>query len=127
VGTLGFEPQSHEAAEAIQEGSRGAGPVKGGGTTEATRSPAGSRVAASVSGIFIEVIVIDIRRQRVTAHVPRGLVHRFGMQTNGLHGGGVVGIGTVAQGLPTATETAKRTVTVLVHRSLVGHYRKDRS
>jgi len=62
VGTLGFEPQSHEAAEAIQEGSRGAGPVKGGGTTEATRSPAGSRVAASVSGIFIEIIVIGIRR-----------------------------------------------------------------
>ena len=58
VGTLGLELQGHEATEAIQEGSRGAGPVEGGGTTETTRSPAGSRVAAGVSGIFIIIITI---------------------------------------------------------------------
>jgi acyl dehydratase len=40
VGTLGLELQGHEAAEAVQEGSRGAGPVVGGGTTETARSPA---------------------------------------------------------------------------------------
>jgi len=54
----------------------------------------------------------------------------FGMQTNGLHGGGVVGIGTVAsaQGLPAATKTtAERTVTVCIvhHWSLVVHCRGD--
>jgi hypothetical protein len=51
----------------------------------------------------------------------------FGVQTHGLHGGGVVGIGAVAHGLPTATTTtAKRAVAVGIvhHRSLVAHYRK---
>jgi len=127
VGTLGLELQGHEATEAIQEGSRGAGPVEGGCTTETTRSPAGSRVAAGVSGIIIEIFVDDIRRQRITAHVSWGLVHLLGVQTNGLHGGRVVWIGTIAQGLPTAAKTAaERTVAVcIVHNwSLVGHRRK---
>ena len=52
-----------------------------------------------------------------------------GVQTNGLHGGGIVGIRAVAQGLPTTTEaTTERTVAVGIvhHRSLVVHYRKDK-
>jgi hypothetical protein len=129
VSTLGLELQGHGAAEAVQEGSRRAGPVKGGGTTETARSPAGSRVAAGVSGIIVVIIFVEIWRQRVAAHVSRGLVH-VGMQTNGLHRGGVVGISAnaVVEGLPTATETtAKRTVAVgIVHRwGLVAHYRED--
>lgn len=59
VGTLGLELQGHEATEAVQEGSRGARPVEGGGTTETTRSPAGSRVAAGVSRIIVIIIVVD--------------------------------------------------------------------
>jgi hypothetical protein len=59
VGTLGLELQGHEATEAVQEGSRGAGPVVGGGTTEATGSPASGGVAASVSGIIVVFIVHD--------------------------------------------------------------------
>lgn len=54
----------------------------------------------------------------------------FGVQTNGWHGGRVVGIGAVTHGLSTATKTtAERTVAIrVVHRwSLVGHCRKDRS
>jgi len=54
----------------------------------------------------------------------------FGVQTNGLHGGRVVGIGAVTHGLSTATKTtAERTVAIRVvhHWSLVGHCRKDRS
>jgi hypothetical protein len=127
VGTLGLELQVHEAAEAIQEGSRRAGPVVGGGTTEATRSPAGSGVAAGVSGILIVIVLEHIRRQRITAHVSWGLVYRFGVQTNGLHGSGVVGVGAVAQGLSTAAETTtERTVVVwfVHHWSLIGHYRQ---
>lgn len=52
-----------------------------------------------------------------------------GVQTNGLHGGGIVGIGAVAQGLPTAAKTTtERAVAVRIvhHRSLVTHYRKGR-
>ena len=59
VGTLGLELQGHEAAETVQEGSRGAGPVVGGGTTETTRSPARSGVAAGVSGIIIVIVFED--------------------------------------------------------------------
>jgi hypothetical protein len=58
VGTLGLELQGHEATEAIQEGGRGAGSVEGRGTTETTRSPARSGIAAGVSriiGIFFFV------------------------------------------------------------------------
>ena len=59
VGTLGLELQGHEATEAIQERSRGAGPVEGGGTTKTARSPARGGVAAGVSRILIlEVIVL---------------------------------------------------------------------
>jgi hypothetical protein len=134
VGTLGLELQGHETTEAIQEGGRGAGPVEGGGTTETTRSPAGSRVTAGVSGI-IEVFIFDVRRQRVTAHVSWGLVHLIGVQINRLHGGRVVWIGygtggAVAHGLPTAAKTtAERTVAVRIvhHRSLVVHCRRDGS
>jgi len=123
---LGLELQGHEATEAIQEGGRGARPVKGGGTTETTRSPAGGRVAAGVSGIIEVFIVVDIRRQRITAHVSWGLVHLVGVQTNGLHGGRIVGIGTVAEGLPTAAKAAERAVGVgIVHWGMVGHCRKD--
>jgi len=128
VGTLGLELQGHETTEAIQEGSRGARPVEGRGTTETTRSPAGSGVAAGVSGIFIVIVFVEIRRQRVTAHVSWSLVHLFGMQTNGLHGGGIVWVGAVAKGLPTATETtAERAVAVRIehHRGRVAHCRKD--
>ena len=49
------------------------------------------------------------------------------MQTNGLHGGGIIGIGAVVEGLPTATEaTTEGTVAVRIvhHWSLVGHYRE---
>lgn len=59
VGTLGLELQGHEATEAVQEGSRGAGPVVGGGTTKATRSPARSGVAAGVSRVVVVIIVDD--------------------------------------------------------------------
>ena len=50
----------------------------------------------------------------------------FGVQTDRLHGGGVVRIGAVAEGLSTAAKTAERTVVVgVVHRwSLVVHYGK---
>jgi len=127
MGTLGLELQGHEATEAIQEGGRGTGSVEGGGTTETTRSPARGGVAAGVSGVFIIIVLVEIRRQRITAHISWGLVHLLGVQTNGLHGGGVVGIGAVAQGLSTATKTtAERTVAISIvhHRSLVVHYRK---
>ena len=57
-----------------------------------------------------------------------------GVQTNGLHGGGVVGIGARgvarAHGLSTATKTTtERTVAIrVVHqRGLVGHCSKDES
>jgi len=109
VGALRLELQGHEATEAVQEGGRGAGPVVGGGTSKTTRSPARSRVAAGVSGILVVFLIEDIRRQRITAHVSWGLVHLVGVQTNGWHGGGVVGIRhstaavARAQGLPTAT------------------------
>jgi len=64
VGALGLELQGHEATEAVQEGSRGAGPVEGRGTTEATRSPAGTRVAACVSRIIVVLgVVVNIGRQ----------------------------------------------------------------
>jgi len=79
VSTLGFELQGHEATEAIQEWSRGAGPVEGGGTTEATRSSAGSGVATGVSRIIVVLFVVEIRRQRIAAHVSWGLVHLFGV------------------------------------------------
>jgi len=118
VSTLGLELQGHEATEAIQEGSRGAGSVIGGGTTKTTRSPAGCRVAAGVSRIIVVIVLEGLWGQRITAHVSRGLVHLlFGVQTNGLHGSGVVGIGTVAERLPTATEaTTEGAVTVrIVH------------
>ena len=49
------------------------------------------------------------------------------MQTDGLHGGGIVGIGAVAEGLPTTTEaTTEGTVAVRIvhHWSRVGHYCK---
>jgi hypothetical protein len=48
----------------------------------------------------------------------------LGMQANGLHRGGVVGIGAVAEGLSAATETTERAVAVaIVHRwGLVVHY-----
>ena len=59
VGTLWLELQGHEATEAVQEGSGGAGPVEGGGTTETARSPAGSRVAAGVSGIIVVLLIVD--------------------------------------------------------------------
>lgn len=59
MGTLGLELQGHEATEAVQEGSGGAGPVEGGGTTETARSPAGSRVAAGVSGIIVVLLIVD--------------------------------------------------------------------
>jgi hypothetical protein len=131
VGTLGLELQGHEATEAIQEGGRGAGSVEGRGTTETTRSPARSGIAAGVSGIIDKIVaIVEIRRQRITAHISWGLVHLVGVQTNGLHGGGVVGVGTVAQGLSTATKTtAERTVAIrIVHRrSVVTHCREDGS
>ena len=57
VGTLWLELQGHEATEAVQEGSRGAGSVIGGGTTETTGSPARCRVAAGVSGIIIVILL----------------------------------------------------------------------
>jgi len=57
VSTLGFELQCHETTEAVQEGSRGAGSVIGGGTTEATRSPAGCRVTAGVSRIIVVILL----------------------------------------------------------------------
>jgi len=69
VGTLWLELQGHEATETVQEGSRGAGSVIGGSTTEATRSPAGSGVTASVSGIIVVVILESIGGQRITAHI----------------------------------------------------------
>lgn len=59
MGTLWLELQGHEATEAVQEGSRGAGPVEGGGTTETTRSPAGSRVTTGVSRIIVVIFVVD--------------------------------------------------------------------
>jgi len=59
VGTLGLELQGHETTKAIQEGSRGSGPVEGGGTTKSTRSPAGSGIAAGVSGIIVDIIFVD--------------------------------------------------------------------
>jgi len=133
VGTLGLELQGHEATEAIQEGGRGAGPVIGGGTTKTTRSPARSGVAAGVSGVGVVVVVwflvVEIRRERVATPVSWSLVHLFGVQTNGLHGGGIVWVGTVAgaEGLPTATKTtAERAVAVriVLHRRMVAHYRK---
>ena len=62
VGALGFELQVHEATEAVQEWSRGAGPVKGGGTTETTGSPAGSRVATGVARIIVVFLVVDWER-----------------------------------------------------------------
>jgi len=137
VGTLGLELQGHEATEAIQEGGRGAGPVEGGGTTKTTRSPAGSRVTACVSGIIGVVFIFDVRRERVTAHVSWGLVHLIRVQINRLHGdgGGIVWFGhgtggAVAHGLPTAAKTtAERTVAVRIvhHRSLVVHRRRDGS
>jgi len=133
VGTLRLELQGHEATEAIQEGGRGAGSVEGGDTTETTRSPAGSRVAAGVSRIFI-IVLVEIRGQRITAHISWSLVHLVGVQTDGLHGGGVVGIGAVAHGLSTATKTTTETTTertvairIVHHWSLVVHYRKDGS
>lgn len=50
-----------------------------------------------------------------------------GVQTNGLHGGGIVWVGAVAEGLPTATKTtAERAVAMrIVHRARVAHCRKD--
>ena len=57
VGSLGLELQGHEATEAVQEGSRGAGPVEGGCTTETTRSPAGSRIATGVPSVIVVVVV----------------------------------------------------------------------
>ena len=60
VGTLGLELQGHQATEAIQERSRGAGPVEGGGTTKTARSPARSGVAAGVSGIFVTVVIFFV-------------------------------------------------------------------
>ena len=59
VGTLWLELQGHEATEAVQEGSRGARSVVGRGTTKATRSPAGSGVAAVVSRVVVVIIVDD--------------------------------------------------------------------
>ena len=58
VGTLGLELQGHEAAEAVQEGSRGARPVVGGRTTQTTGSPARSGVAAGVPRIMIIVVLV---------------------------------------------------------------------
>jgi len=57
VNTLGLELQGHETTEAIQEGSRGAGSVVGGGTTKTTRSPAGGRVAAGVSRVIVVIVL----------------------------------------------------------------------
>jgi len=50
----------------------------------------------------------------------------FGVQTNGLHGGGIIWIGAVVEGLPTATEaTTEGAVAVrVVHLSRVGRYRE---
>jgi len=117
VGTLGLELQCHEATEAVQEGSRGAGSVIGGGTTETTRSPAGRRVTAGVSRIIVVIVLEGIRCQRITAHVSWGLVHLFGVQPNGLHGGGIIGIGAMAEGLPATTEatTEGAVVVRIVH------------
>ena len=57
VSSLGLELQGHEAMEAVQEGSRGAGPVEGGCMTETTRPPAGSRIATGVSRVIVVVVV----------------------------------------------------------------------
>lgn len=50
----------------------------------------------------------------------------FGVQTDGLHGGRVVGIGAVTEGLSTAAKAAERAVVVGVvhHWVLVAHYRE---
>jgi hypothetical protein len=55
----------------------------------------------------------------------------FRVQTDGLHGGGVVGICAVTEGLSTAAKAAKRAeravVVGIVHRwSLVVHYHSSR-
>lgn len=124
VGTLGFELQGHKATEAVEEWGRGTGSVEGRGATEAARSPAGRGVATGVSRILVVVVFVHIRRQRIAAHVSWGLVHLVGVQTNRLHWSGVVGIDTVAEGLPTtAKAAAERAVAVGVvhHWSLVVH------